>query len=110
MFVDSYNLEDYSFKEFKWNLSVMFQLANIRRKAKQELANLRQKSNEAIKEFILRFHQCVIEAQYNTGAHSRFLIQILRNAIRQELVEHVEISQVQLIDSDELDDWVHALI
>ena len=104
MFVDSHNLEDYSFKEFKWNLSVMFQPADIRRKAKQELANLRQKSNKAIEEFILHFHQCVIEAQYSTGAYSRFLIQILRNAVKQELVEFIEISQVQLIDSDELND------
>ena len=104
MFVDSHNLEEYSFKEFKWNLSVTFQLADIRRKAEQELAGLRQKSNEAIEEFILRFHQCVIEAQYNTGAHGRFLIQILRNAVKQELVEFIEISQVQLINSDELDD------
>ena len=110
MFVDSHNLKEYSFEEFKRNLSVTFQLANIRRKAEQELASLRQKSNEVIEEFILHFHQWVIEAQYNTGAHGRFLIQILRNAVKQELVEFVEISQVQLIDSDELDDWVHALI
>ena len=110
MFVDSYNLKEYSFEEFKQNLSVTFQPADIRRKAKQELASLRQKSNEVIEEFILRFHQYVIEAQYNTGAHSRFLIQILRNAVKQELVEFVEISQVQLINSDKLDDWVHALI
>ena len=110
MFVDSHNLEDYSFEEFKRNLSVTFQLADIRRKAEQELAGLRQKSNEAIEEFILRFHQYIIEVQYNTGAHGRFLIQILRNAVKQELVEFVEISQVQLIDSDELNDWVHALI
>ena len=89
---------------------MMFQPANIRRKAKQELARLRQKSAEPIKECILWFHQCVIEAQYNTVAHGRFLIQILRNAIKQELVEFIEISQVQLIDSDKLDDWVHALI
>ena len=33
MFVDSHNLEEYSFEEFKWNLSVMFQPADIRRKA-----------------------------------------------------------------------------
>ena len=110
MFVDSHNLKEYSFEEFKWNLSVTFQLADIQRKAEQELANLRQKSNEAIEEFILHFHQCVIKAQYNTGAHGRFFIQILRNAVKQELVEFVEISQVQLIDSDEFDDWVHALI
>ena len=110
MFMDSHNLKEYSFEEFRWNLLVMFQPADIRRKAEQELAGLRQKSNEAIKEFILHFHQCVIEAQYNTGAHSRFLIQILRNAVKQKLVEFIEISQVQLIDSDELDNWVHILI
>ena len=110
MFVDTHNLEEYSFKEFKRNLLVTFQPADIRRKAEQELASLRQKSNKAIEEFILRFHQCVIEAQYNTGAHSRFLIQILWNAVKQELVEFVVFSQVQLIDSDELDDWVHTLI
>ena len=104
MFVNSHNLEEYSFEEFKQNLLMMFQLADIRRKAEQELAGLRQKSNKAIEEFILRFHQCIIEAQYNTGAHSRFLIQILRNAVKQELVEFVEISQVQLINSDELAD------
>ena len=43
MFVDIHNLKKYSFKEFKRNLSVMFQLANIHWKAKQELATLRQK-------------------------------------------------------------------
>ena len=53
MFINSHNLKEYSFEEFKWNLSVMFQLADIRRKAKQELASLKQKSNEAIEEFIL---------------------------------------------------------
>ena len=110
MFVDANDLETYKFKEFKWNLSVTFQPANIQRKAKQELASLRQKSGETIKEFILQLHQCIIKMQYNTGAHGRFLIQILRNAIKQELVEFVEISQVQLINSDKLDDWVHALI
>ena len=104
MFMDIHNLEKYNFKEFKWNLSVTFQPANIWRKAEQELASLRQKLGKPIKEFILWFHQYVIKVQYNTGAHSRFLIQILRNAIKQELVEFVEISQVQLIDSDELDD------
>ena len=62
MFVDSHNLEEYSFEEFKQNLSVMFQLADIWRKAEQELAGLRQKPNEAIEEFILWFHQCVIKA------------------------------------------------
>ena len=110
IFVDSHNLKEYSFEEFKQNLPVMSQLANIHRKAEQELTGLRQKSAKSIKEFILWFHQCVIEAQYNTGAHGRFLIQILRNAVKQELVEFVEIFQVQLINSDELDDWVHALI
>ena len=110
MFVDSHNLKEYSFEEFKRNLSVMFQPADIRRKAEQELAGLRQKSNEAIEEFILRFHQCIIKAQYNTGAHGRFLIQILRNAVKQELVEFVKISQVQLINLDELNDWIHTLI
>ena len=29
IFMDSYNLEEYSFEEFKWNLSVTFQPANI---------------------------------------------------------------------------------
>ena len=110
MFMNSHNLETYSFEEFKQNLSVTFQLANIQRKAEQELAGLRQKSGKSIEEFILQFHQCVIEVQYNTGAHGRFLIQILRNAIKQELMEFVEISQVQLIDSDELNDWVHTSI
>ena len=41
MFMDVHNLETYSFEEFKQNLSIMFQLANIRRKAEQELASLR---------------------------------------------------------------------
>ena len=33
MFIDGHNLKKYSLKEFKWNLSMTFQLANIRRKA-----------------------------------------------------------------------------
>ena len=53
MFTDAYNLETYSFEEFKWNLSMTFQLADICRKAEQELASLRQKSGELIEEFIL---------------------------------------------------------
>ena len=110
MFMDSHNLNEYSFKEFKWNLSVMFQPADIWRKSGQELANLRQKSTESIKDFILWFQQCVIKAQYNTGTNSRFLIQLLHNIMGQDLVEFVEISQIHLIDSDNLDNWVHALI
>ena len=110
MFTDTHNLKTYSFKEFKWNLSMTFQPADIHRKAKQDLTSLRQKSGKSIEEFILQFHQCVIEVQYNMRAHSRFLIQLLRNAIKQDLVEFIEISQIQLINSDKLDDWVHALI
>ena len=53
MSMDAHDLETYKFKEFKWNLLTMFQLADIQRKAKQELASLRQKSGESIKEFIL---------------------------------------------------------
>ena len=34
MFVDFHNLKEYSFEEFKWNLLVMFQPADIQRKAK----------------------------------------------------------------------------
>ena len=108
--MDAHNLKTYSFEEFKWNLSVTFQQADICRKAKQELTSLRQKSGKTIEEFILQFHQCVIEVQYNTGVHSRFLIQLLRNAIKQDLVKFIEISQIHLIDSEELDDWVHTLI
>ena len=88
----------------------MFQLVDIRRKAKQELAILRQKSGESIEEFILWFHQCIIEAQYNTGTNGRFLIQLLKNAIKQDLVEFVEIFQIHLINSDKLNNWVHTLI
>ena len=108
--MDIHDLKSYSFEEFKQNLLMMFQTADIRRKAEQELASLRQKSGKLIDKFILWFHQCVIKAQYNEGANGRFLIQLLRNAIKQGLVEFVEISQIQLIDSDNLDDWVHALI
>ena len=53
MFVDTHNLETYSFEEFKWNLLMTFQLADIQRKAKQELTGLRQKSGKSIKKFIL---------------------------------------------------------
>ena len=108
--MDTHDLKSYSFEEFKQNLLMMFQLADIRRKAEQKLASLRQKSGKSIEEFIFWFHQCVIKAQYNAGANGRFLIQIWRNAVKQGLVEFVEISQIQLIDSDNLDNWVHALI
>ena len=53
MFVNSHNLEEYSFEEFKRNLLVTSQLANIHRKAEQELTGLREKSAKSIKEFIL---------------------------------------------------------
>ena len=44
------------------------------------------------------------------GTNSRFLIQLLHNAVKQELVEFVKISQIHLINSDESNDWIHALI
>ena len=43
MFVDMYNLNQYLFKEFKRNLSITFQPANICHEAEQELATLQQK-------------------------------------------------------------------
>ena len=110
MFLDSHNLKMYSFEEFKQNLSMTFQPADICRKAKQELANLRQKSTELIKDFLLQFQQCLIEVQYNMGTNGKFLIQLLRNAVKQELVEFIEVSQIHLINLDKLDDWVHILI
>ena len=53
MFVDMYDLDQYLFKEFKRNLSITFQPADICHKAEQELATLQQKSLESIEEFIL---------------------------------------------------------
>ena len=52
MFMDTHDLKSYSFEEFKQNLLMMFQLADIRRKAEQKLASLRQKSGKSIEEFI----------------------------------------------------------
>ena len=82
MFVDMYDLDQYLFKEFKRNLSITFQPADICHKAEQELATLQQKSLESIEEFILWFQQCLIEAQYNMGANGKFLIQLLHNTIK----------------------------
>ena len=46
----------------------------------------------------------------NTAANGQFLIQLLWNAVKQELIEFVEISQIHLINSDKFKNWVHALI
>ena len=100
----------YSFEEFTRMLAMHFTSANIKQKAQMALAIIKQNAHESVEAFIIRFNQYVTEAQINKEHAGTWLMQLIRWAVKPEVVDYVEISQTHMVENENIDKWLITLI
>ena len=98
-----------TFDEFMAKLDDAFRPAALQCIAEGKLFKLRQ-DKETVEDFIIHMKQLIIEANYHVNSHSCLLVNILRNGIRNEVVEYVECSQPELLRLHSFACWEAALI
>ena len=100
----------YGFEEFTRMLAMHFTPTNIKRKAQTALAIIKQHAHESVEAFVIRFNQCVAEAQIDKEHVGTWLIQLIRQAVKPEVVNYVEISQTHMVKNENIDKWLVTLI
>ena len=106
----SSRLAYYSFKEFTRMLVIHFTPADIKQKAQMALAVIKQNAHKSVEAFVIRFNQCVAEAQINKEHVGTWLVQLIRRAVKPEVVDCVEISQTHMVKNRNIDEWLVTLI
>ena len=87
-----------------------FTPADIKRKAQTALAVIKQHAHESVEAFVIRFNQCVAEAQIDKEHVGRWIVQLIRWAVKPEVVDYVEISQTHMVENENIDEWLVTLI
>ena len=106
----SSRLAYYGFEEFTRMLAMHFAPTDIKQKAQMALAIIKQNAHESVEAFIIRFNQCVAEAQINKEHAGTWLVQLIRWAVKPEVVDYVEISQTHMVENENIDEWLVTLI
>ena len=100
----------YGFEEFTRMLAMHFAPADIKRKAQTALAIIKQHAHESVEAFMIRFKQCVTEAQIDKEHAGTWLVQLIRQAVKPEVVGYVEISQTHMVENENINEWLVTLI
>ena len=100
----------YGFEEFTRMLAMHFTPADIKRKAQTALATIKQHAHESVKAFMIRFNQCIAEAQINKEHAGAWLVQLIWRAVKPEVVDYVEISQTHMVKNENINEWLITLI
>ena len=100
----------YGFDEFTRMLAMHFAPADIKRKAQMALAVIKQHAHESVEAFVIRFNQCVAEVQIDKEHVGAWLIQLIQQAVKPEVVNYVEISQTHMVENENIDEWLVTLI
>ena len=100
----------YGFDEFTRMLAMHFAPADIKRKAQMALAIIKQHAHESVEAFVIRFNQCVAEVQIDKEHAGAWLVQLIRRAMKPEVVNYVEISQTHMVENENIDEWLVTLI
>ena len=100
----SLRLAYYGFEEFTRMLAMHFAPADIKRKAQTALAVIKQHAHENVEAFVIRFNQCVAEAQINKEHAGAWLVQLIWWAVKPEVVDYVEISQTHMVENENIDE------
>ena len=106
----SSRLAYYSFEEFTRMLAMHFAPADIKRKAQTALTTIKQHAHKNVEAFMIRFNQCVAEAQINKEHAGTWLIQLIWWAMKPEVVDYIEISQTHMVENENIDKWLVTLI
>ena len=100
----------YGFEEFTRMLAMHFTPADIKRKAQTALAIIKRHVHESVEAFVIRFNQCVTEAQIDKEHAGTWLVQLIQWAVKPEVVDYVEISQTHMVENENIDEWLVTLI
>ena len=74
------------------------------------LAVIKQNAHESVETFVIRFNQCIAEAQINKEHAGTWLVQLIQQAMKPEAVNYVEISQTHMVENENIDEWLITLI
>ena len=74
------------------------------------LAVIKQNAHKSVEAFIIRFNQCVAEVQINKEHAGAWLMQLIRRAMKPEVVDYVEISQTHMVKNENINKWLITLI
>ena len=100
----------YGFEEFTRMLAMHFAPADIKRKAQTALAVIKQHAHESVEAFVIRFNQCVAEVQIDKEHVGAWLVQLIRQAVKPEVVNYVKISQTHMVENENINEWLVTLI
>ena len=100
----------YGFEEFTRMLAMHFTPTDIKRKAQTALTTIKQHAHESMEAFVIRFNQCIAEAQINKEHAGTWLVQLIQQAMKPEVVNYVEISQTHMVENENIDEWLITLI
>ena len=87
-----------------------FTPADIKRKAQTALAVIKQHAHESVEASMIRFNQCVAEAQIDKEHAGTWLIQLIWQAVKPKVVNYVEISQTHMVKNENINKWLVTLI
>ena len=74
------------------------------------LAVIKQNAHKSVEAFIIRFNQCVAEAQINKEHAGAWLMQLIWRAMKPKVVDYVEISQTHMVENENINKWLVTLI
>ena len=109
LMVTTRGIDTMSFTSFKEKLRKMFQPAALVQNAETALFALKQ-GKESVEDYFTRLYQLAEEAKFSVTYHGRTIVNLIRRAVKSEIVEFVKRNQPNLIGSTEPQVWETALV
>ena len=107
--VTTRGIDTMSFASFEEKLKKSFQPATLVQNTETTLFVLKQ-GKESIEDYFTCLYQLAKEAKFSVTYHSRTIVNLIRQAVKSEIMEFVERNQPDLIDSLEPQVWEMALV
>ena len=109
LMVTTRGIDMMSFSSFEEKLRKTFQPAGLVRNTETALFALKQ-GKELVEDYFTQLYQLAEEAKFSITYHRRTIVNLIRRAVKSEIVEFVERNQPDLIDSTEPQVWETALV
>ena len=109
LMVTTRGIDMMSFASFEEKLKKTFQPAALVRNAETALFALKQ-GKELVEDYFTWLYQLAEEAKFSVTYHSHTIVNLIRRAVKSEILEFVKRNQPDLIDSTEPQVWETALV
>ena len=109
LMVTTRGIDTMSFASFKEKLKKTFQPTALVWNAGTALFALKQ-GKKSIEDYFTRLYQLAEEAKFSVTYHGRTIVNLIRQAVKSEIVEFIEQNQPDLINSTEPQVWEMALV